>query len=82
MSMTTSIRLKAELRRDLDRMARREGRGLNWVIVRAAEEFLKRHGMSDLQEEARRQSLKAAQSEAGADADTRWDEVADLQGWK
>jgi predicted transcriptional regulator len=77
MSQTTSIRLDADLRRALEREAESEGRGLNWILSRAAEEYLKRRGLHDLETEARRQSLVASGAESGD-----WSSAADFESWK
>jgi hypothetical protein len=39
-AITTSFRLPPELRQRLEETARRLGRGKNWIIVQALEEYL------------------------------------------
>jgi predicted transcriptional regulator len=76
-SVTTSIRLEPRLRRALERKAREENRGKNWIISRALEAYLAKEGQLDLEAEARRQSLMASGQDAGD-----WVEAADWEDWK
>lgn len=80
MSQTTSIRLPPELRRALEREARAEGRGLNWILTRAAMDYLDRRSRASLEEDVHIQSLRAAQAEPESTDD--WEQAADLQSWK
>ena len=59
-SSTTSIRIPDDLKIRLDRTARRMNKGKNWIIKQALAEYLQRHNMDLLREEARRQSLLAS----------------------
>ena len=75
-SITTSFRLSPRLRRALEARAKAEGRGKNWIMSQALEQYL---GASsdDIEAEARRQSLLAA---AGNGDD--WAGEADFGQWK
>jgi predicted transcriptional regulator len=75
--VTTSIRLEPRLRRALERRAAKERRGKNWIISRALEEYLTREERSDLETEARRQSLLVSRQESGD-----WVPDADFEQWK
>ena len=76
-SITTSIRLTPKLRRALESKAKKEKRGKNWIISRALEDYLQQDGLTDLEAEAKRQSLIAAQQ-----PEDDWSEDADLAQWK
>ncbi|MGH2577066.1 MAG: CopG family ribbon-helix-helix protein, partial [Actinomycetota bacterium] len=58
---TTSVRLPPELRQRLEDTARRLGRGKNWIVVRALEEYLAKGHDRAFIEEARRQSERASE---------------------
>lgn len=58
--ITTSFRLPPELRQRLEETARRLGRGKNWIVVRALEEYLAKGDDRAFVEEARHQSLRAS----------------------
>ena len=75
--VTTSIRLEPRLRRALERRAAKEKRGKNWIISRALEEYLTGGERSDLEAEARRQSLLVSSQETGD-----WAPDADFGQWK
>ena len=60
-SSTSSFRVPDELKTRLDAAARRLNKRKNWIIIRALEEYLSRHGQAGLRQEARRQSLMAGQ---------------------
>lgn len=76
-SITTSIRLTPRLRNALERKAKKEKRGKNWIISRALENYLEHDNQSELEAEARRQSLIAAQEET-----EDWAAEADFAQWK
>ena len=76
-SVTTSIRLSPKLRRALERKAKQEKRGKNWIISRALESYLEHDSQFDLEAEARRQSLIAASHDI-----EDWATDADLEQWK
>jgi predicted transcriptional regulator len=59
-SSTSSFRIPDELKLRLEATARRMNKGKNWILNRALEEYLERHGRESLAAEARRQSLLAA----------------------
>jgi len=75
-SVTTSIRLSPRLRRALEQRAQAERRGKNWIVSQALEKYLA-EDTSDLEAEARRQSLLASQAPEGD-----WAEDADFAQWK
>jgi len=58
-SSTSSFRIPDQLKLRLETAARQTGKGKNWVINRALEEYLDRHSRAGLRQEARRQSLLA-----------------------
>jgi predicted transcriptional regulator len=60
-SSTSSFRIPDELKLRLEAMARRMNKGKNWILNRALEEYLERHGRKSLAAEAQRQSLLAGQ---------------------
>lgn len=76
-SVTTSIRLSPRLRKALELRAKREGRGKNWIISQALEQYLEMAEADALAEEARRQSLRVS-SEVVVD----WAADADLDQWQ
>jgi predicted DNA-binding protein len=59
-SSTSSFRIPDELKVRLEATARRMNKGKNWILNRALEEYLERHGRESLAAEARRQSLLAS----------------------
>lgn len=59
-STTSSFRISHDLRSKLELVAERTGKGKNWVITQALQEFLDKHAQDALKEEARRQSLAAS----------------------
>jgi len=76
-SITTSIRLTPKLRRALELKAKKEKRGKNWIISQALESYLQQDGLTDLEADAKRQSLIAAQQ-----PEDDWSGDADLAQWK
>jgi len=59
-SSTSSFRINEDLRLRVAHLAQRLGKGKNWVINRALEEYVERHSRAGLRAEARRQSLAAS----------------------
>lgn len=80
-SKTTSIRLPAELSRELARRARRTKHGKSWIIREALEQYLLGSASERLREEARRQSLLASEH-PNPDEDAWLDRVEDFTDWK
>jgi len=79
-SVTTSVRLPAELRNRLEITAARDRRGKNWVIVQALEAYLARNDQQSFVEEARRQSRRAS---ATTYPDERfWEDIHDTTDWR
>jgi predicted DNA-binding protein len=78
-SSTSSFRISEDLRIRLERTARHMGKGKNWLINRALEEYLNRAGGEALALEAQRQSL-AASGTATKDEEF-WQKQADTTGW-
>jgi predicted transcriptional regulator len=76
-SVTTSVRLSPKLRQALERRAKKEKRGKNWIISRALEDYLGQEKRDSMIAEARRQSLIAARQN-GED----WSGDADLAQWQ
>jgi predicted DNA-binding protein len=78
-SSTSSFRISEDLRIRLERTARHMGRGKNWLINRALEEYLKKVGGEALAAEARRQSLAA--SGVTTKEEEFWQKQGDTAGW-
>jgi predicted DNA-binding protein len=78
-SSTSSFRISEDLRIRLERTARHLGKGKNWVINRALEEYLNRAGRDALAVEARRQSLAA--SGVTTRDEEFWEKQSDSTGW-
>lgn len=76
-TITTSIRLSPKLRQALERRARQEKRGKNWIISRALENYLEHDEVETLTAEAKRQSMIAAQQDTD-----EWSLAADLDQWR
>ena len=75
LSTTTSIRLRPDLRQQLERAAQRTGLGRNTLVVQALRKFLQPDFQASLSEKARRQSLAASKHEPD------WERVAELDPW-
>jgi predicted DNA-binding protein len=78
-SRTSSFRISEDLRICLERTGRHMGKGKNWVINRALEEYLNRAGGEALAVEARRQLVAA--SGATTKDEEFWQEEGDITGW-
>lgn len=80
----TSVRLPVPLRHELDRVAQRLNRRPNWVISEALREYLEaQKGDLAFAEQARKESLKAAQLEKTGDWDQElWERNIDVAGWQ
>ncbi len=76
---TTSIRLPANLRSELENASVKLHRGKNWLIIRALENYLNSLKKSSLKAEARRQSLLV--SEASDDSEI-WSQNTDTSDWQ
>ncbi len=79
--VTTSIRLAGSLRDRLEKRSKSLGRGKNWIISRALEEYLKVEEQDELEREARRQSLLASAQASDVEA-SLWKSGADFEDWK
>ncbi len=79
--VTTSIRLAGSLRDRLEKRSKLLGRGKNWIISRALEEYLKVEEQDELEREARRQSLLASAQASDVEA-SLWESGADFGDWK
>ena len=75
LSATTSIRLRQDLRQQLERAAQRAGLGRNTLIVQALRKFLQPDFQASLSKKARRQSIAASKHEPD------WERVAELDPW-
>jgi predicted DNA-binding protein len=51
-SVTTSVRIKSRLRQELEWLSSHSGRGINWIIEQAVEEYFERQKKNLLLEEA------------------------------
>jgi len=78
-SSTSSFRISEDLRIRLERTARHMGRGKNWLINRALEEYLNKAGGEALAAEAQRQSLTA--SGVTTKDEEFWQKQGDAAGW-
>ncbi len=81
-SVTTSIRLAADLRLQLDHAAQRLHRGKNWIVSQALQEYLAKLGESKLVNEAQRQSLLAKQADEANEDIKIWEDNQDDSGWQ
>ena len=80
--ITTSIRLTPELRQQLDYLSHSLHRGKNWIVIQALQEFINRHNLTLLAEEAKRQSLLASQYSTNEEDEKIWEENIDITGWE
>ena len=78
-SVTTSIRLPEDLRKDLEKYSRALHRGKNWIILQALREYLSQTQNSSLQIEAKKQSELVT---AIDEDDRAWQKNADTKGWR
>jgi predicted DNA-binding protein len=78
-SSTSSFRISDELRSRFEEAARESGKGKNWILNRALEEYLERLREDSLASEARRQSLLAS-SQSTPEAEF-WAAQADGRDW-
>ena len=79
-SVTSSIRISAELRAQLEEVAQQLQSGKNRIITQALEEFLAKVSRERFLAEARRQSILASAADEGEDE--FWAQAADTSGWK
>lgn len=77
---TTSIRIPPALRQRLEDTARRLGRGKNWIVVQALEEYLAKGDDRAFVEEARRQSVRA--SGVVTRDEGFWEGAAEIKDWR
>lgn len=80
--VTTSIRLTADLRLQLEHAAQRLHRGKNWIVSQALMEYLSKLGESKLLNEAHRQSLLASKADKQNEEIDLWDDSQDDTGWR
>jgi len=73
--------LPSELRAQLEQAARALHRGKSWIIIHALESYLEKLQFNLLAEEARRQSLLAAQAD-NDEENQSWEDNADTTGWE
>lgn len=76
---TTSIRLPAGLRVELEHASEQMHRGKNWLIIQALESYLAGLKNQSLAAEARRQSILASQADTDSEI---WFENTDTSGWQ
>ena len=79
-SSTSSFRISDDLRARLEEACRQIGKGKNWIITRALEDYLDRRQRSNLASEARKQSLLASQ--ADTPEERFWSKQVDTDGWQ
>ncbi len=73
-SVTTSVRLPRQLKRQVDRKAATAGCGRNRIIIAALERYLLEDGQAAYNSEAVRQSKIAARLDA---PDATWDKMVE-----
>lgn len=73
-SVTTSIRLRPGLKQRLDRAAKRQREGRNRIVVAAIERYLDQLPDADLENEARRQSLRASARDREPELTPDWED--------
>jgi|GEM_PF-1020829 len=78
-SETTSIRLSAHLRQQLEQTSQLLHRGKNWIIIQALQAYINQVLDSKLIEEARKQSLLASQQ---AREEEDWEDEMDDSEWR
>jgi predicted DNA-binding protein len=80
-SFTTSIRLTADLRLQLENAAKRLNRDKNWLVSQALTEYLAKLGEDKLVNEAQRQSRLASKADRVNEESDLWSENQDETGW-
>ena len=78
-TVTTSIRMRPQLRKRLEQYAQSVRRGKTWIIEDALETYLNEKTGNSLIEEARRQSILASSN--SWDESEGWETSADTEGW-
>ncbi|HGG60808.1 MAG TPA: CopG family transcriptional regulator [Gammaproteobacteria bacterium] len=73
-SITTSIRMPASLKKELDWLANQEHKKKNQIILSALREYVKNHPSKDLKDEVINQCTRANEQDS---IDSDWDELAD-----
>ena len=73
-SITTSIRMPASLKSELDWLANQEHKKKNQIILLALREYVKNHPSRHLKDEVINQCTRANQKDS---MDSDWDELAD-----
>ncbi|MCX7123420.1 MAG: hypothetical protein NTV32_07160 [Gammaproteobacteria bacterium] len=76
-SVTTSVRIKPHLRKELRFFSEHSGRGMSWIIEQALDEYLKRHQKALRVEEAL-QDIAFLKDDL---EETLWAEAYDDSGW-
>lgn len=76
----TSIRLKPEMRQQLEYVSKELHRGKNWIINQALQNYLSALNSQMLVKEAKRQSLLA--SHAQNHDEISWEENSDTTDWQ
>ncbi len=79
-SITTSIRLPANIRKQLEKVSRLQNEGKNNVIVTALKSYFEKLNRERLSKDARSQSLLASKKDG--DDTSLWEKNLDLDDWK
>ena len=79
-SVTTSIRLEAQLSNELKKVSHKLHRGKSWIIAEALAEYLTKYSDPNLIKEAKRQSLLVSKVKKSV-AEVQWEENTDTSGW-
>jgi len=83
-SVTTSIRFQAALRQSLEALAEESGRGMNWIIERALEEYIAKHRREGLLESAQKDIIYLNQNSAKhiERDESFWPQLYDDSDWE
>ena len=79
-TITTSIRLPVQLRKQLEMVSRLKNEGKNGMIIEALKNYFQKFEKLDLVQEARRQSLLASKNDK--DGSLPWEDNLDIDDWK
>lgn len=79
-TITTSIRLPVQLRKQLERFSCLKNEGKNGVIIEALKNYFQKFEKLDLVQEAKRQSLLASKNDK--DGSLPWEDNLDIDDWK
>ncbi len=83
LGVTTSIRIKPHLRQELESVSHDLGHGINWVIEKAVEEFLKRNQREHLIQQVIKDIafLQSTNCKTDAEEEAFWEAAFDDSDW-